>query len=176
MTTLRRNSTHVVTLGQLAPLYQTSLDEAEQARKNAYSGIFRRISVGIVFHVLVEEKTTFVPGSNLEHPMPQLCSCAELIGIGAMHSQSLVDFAVGITVVALRQVPPRDRLILPCDTCKSRLVQLAEWSGVGDDFKIIAAHPDYQKGGKILLTSLGALLRDERLRYSPEGIDRDMVL
>ena len=176
MTTLRRNSIHLVTLDQLTPLDQTSLDEAERARGNAYNRIFKRISVGIAYHVLAEGETVFVAGSNLEHPMPQLCSCAELIGIGAMHSQSLVDFAVGITVVALRQVPPRDRLILPCDTCKSRLVQLAEWSGVGDDFKIIAAHPDYQKGGKILLTSLGALLRDERLRYSPEGIDRDMVL
>ncbi len=176
MTTLRRNSTHVVTLGQLSLLYQTSLDEAEQARKNAYNRIFKRISVGIVFHVLVAEETTFVPGSNLEHPMPQLCSCAELIGIGALHSQYLVDFAVGITIVAQRRIQPRDRLILPCDMCRSRIVQLAEWSGACDDFTIIAANPDYTKGGKILLTNLRALRRDERLRYSPEGIDPDTLL
>ena len=176
MKTLRRNSTHVVTLDQLDSLYQTSLSEAERARRNAYNRIFKRISVGIVFHVLVEGETTFVSGSNLEHPMPQLCSCAELIGIGALHSQYLVDFAVGITIVAQRRAQPRDRLILPCDMCRSRIVQLAGWSGAGDDFTIIAANPDYQAGSKILLTNLGALLRDPRLRYSPEGIDRDTLL
>ena len=176
MTILRRNSIRLVTLDQLTPLEQISLDEAEKARGNAYNEIFKRISVGIVYHVLVEGEITFVPGSNLEHPMPQFCNCAELIGIGALHSQGLVTLAVGITVVAQRRMTPRDRLILPCDMCRSRLSQLADLSGVGDSFKIIAAIPDFQKGGKILVTTLGALLQDPRLRYSPGGIDRDTLL
>jgi cytidine deaminase len=173
---LRRNSVHLVTFNELDPISQASLDEAEKARGNSYSAVFKRISVGVAYHVVVRGETTFVPGSNLEHPMPQLCSCAELIGIGAMHSRALIDSAVGITVVAQRRIQPRDRLILPCDMCRARLVQLAEWSGVGDGFRIIAANPNYKKGGKILLVNLGTLLRDERLRYSPDGVDPKTLL
>ena len=171
------NSIQVCTFQAAPPHIQESLRVALGAQRKALNEIFKRIGVGAALWVRENEGLRFSDGFNVEHQMPQLATCAEQSAISVAINVGYQDSCVGITVVAQRVQDMRNRIILPCDLCRPRLRQVAERSGVGDSFSVVCALPTYRRrGSKFLVTDLGTLLSDPRLRYSPDGIDIQSLL
>lgn len=167
---------HVMTFDGIPPKMGESLGVAARAQKNALNGIFRRIAVGAALWVdKGGGELGFVEGFNIEHDMPQLATCAEQCALTVGIQSGYSGCCVGITVVAQRRQEPRHNLILPCDMCRPRLRQASVWSGAGDDFQVVVALPNYKRN-RILHFSLGTLLEDPRLRYTPEGINIETLV
>lgn len=179
-THLGNSLVQVKAFNDIPPYVRESLEVGASAHKRAQNTIFKRIGVGTALWVIGDEIVlpeeidynglNFIEGFNIEHDMPQLAICGEQCAITVAVQAGYKNACVGITIVAQRLQEPRNNIILPCDMCRPRLRQVATWSGTGDDFQIVSALPNYRRS-LILLTSLGTLLEDSRLRYSPEGID-----
>jgi len=159
-----------VSLSELDEVTLRRLRRTRGALKNAFNPLLRRWRVSVLAETRKNNIVRDFPGVNSEINTQRM-ECAEECALVSTEPSGRGDHCTGMVILGVRIDVSDDipRIITPCENSLVTIAAYAERSGVGDNFWLILAPAEYERGDiKIIKTTLGEI---RHIRFNVEGHD-----
>jgi cytidine deaminase len=157
---LTKEITRLVPFEELSKEEQRLLRAARKTMKrayNPYSGFY-------VGAAVLTTRNEIVTGANFETAAYGDSICAERTALVRANAMGYGNRCKTIAVITKNRNLPTTEISAPCGSCRQMIYEVAQRSGVGEDFKIILSTTRFDK---IVVTTIGELLP---LAFGPKDL------
>lgn len=154
----------------MAKVSYKSLPKFEKKLLRAASRVIRRAYAPYsgfqVGAAVLTKDNKIITGTNLESAAYGDSICAEKAALLRANSQGDGDKCIAISIVTRNKDSPTMDVSAPCGSCRQLILETAQRSGIGKDFKIIMATTHLNK---VEVSNIGRLLPSA---FGPNDLNR----